>query len=163
MERDPSTPPSQEQPGVSLNKPAAFEPPAFESSFTPPGSSQPPSPAAEPSNEELNLATIAHAAGIVAPFFPGFGFIAPLVLWQINKGVKPFAASHAVEALNFQLTLLLALIVSFLLMFVLIGFLIMPVVGIWGFVLSIIATIKVSTKEPFAYPLTIRFIRKSEG
>lgn len=163
MERDPSNPASQEQPGVSLNKPASFEPPVFGNTFTPPPAAAPTpapaSPGSAASADELNLATIAHGAGIVTSF-TSFGFVPPLVLWQINKGVKPYAANEAIEALNFQLTVGLAMIVSWMLMLVLIGFVLLPLVWIWGLVMAIIATVKSSRGEPFSYPLTINFIRK---
>jgi uncharacterized protein len=41
----------------------------------------------------------------------------------------------------------------------LIGFLILPFLGIWMIVLVIVAAIKASNGERFRYPLTIRFVR----
>lgn len=158
MERDPNPSELNGQPGVSLNKNASFEAPAADNS-TPPI----PAPVVAPgavSDDERNLGVLAHAAGIVT-CFTGFGFLPPLILWQINKNSRPMAANEAIEALNFQLTATLAIIVCWILMLVVIGALLLPLVWLGVFVLSIIATIRVFKGESYRYPLTIDFIRKS--
>ena len=49
-------------------------------------------------------------------------FILPLVLWIVSKdGRDPYARHHAAEALNFQITLFIAYMVSAVLILVLIG------------------------------------------
>lgn len=157
-----SRPPRTPEPsGVELNKPASFEPPSFESSFDPPAGPAPdtPAPPLARTQDDLNLATLAHASGIITSF-TGFGFVPPLVIWLTSKGVRPFASEEAIEALNFQITMTLALLVSILLMIVLIGFVLFPMVWAWGFILSIIATMKVSTGQSYRYPLSIAFIRR---
>ncbi|MDH5372172.1 MAG: DUF4870 domain-containing protein, partial [Acidimicrobiia bacterium] len=60
---------------------------------------------------------------------------------------------------NFNLSFLIWGVVSFLLMFVLIGFLLLPIVAIAWLVLAIIGTLKVSNGEFYRYPLTVRFIK----
>ncbi|NIN34118.1 MAG: DUF4870 domain-containing protein, partial [Gammaproteobacteria bacterium] len=54
-----------------------------------------------------------------------FGFViplgnvlGPLVVWSIKKGDHPFIDDQGLEALNFQLTVALSLIVSFILILV---------------------------------------------
>ena len=43
-------------------------------------------------------------------------------------------------------------------MFILIGFVLLPLVGIWAFVMPIIAAVKASNGEWYRYPLTLRLI-----
>lgn len=112
-----------------------------------------------PSQEDINLGIIAHAAGLVTSF-TGLGFLPPLVLWLINKGVRPFASNEAIEALNFQITMLIAMMVAGVLMFVLVGFILFPLIWIWCFALSFLGAIKASRGEPYRYPLSIQFLRR---
>lgn len=100
------------------------------------------------------------------------GFVAPLVVWLVRKDEDPYTEHHAKEALNFQLTVLLAIVAFTVLLIpgVIIGVLTLGVGLVLGavavaaatvawFVLPIIATVKASNGEGYRYPLTIRFIR----
>jgi uncharacterized Tic20 family protein len=69
-----------------------------------------------------------------------------------------FVRRHAVESLNFQISLLIYLVVSLVLAFVLIGFLLMAVVGVFALVVIILATIKAANGEDYRYPLCIRLV-----
>jgi len=89
----------------------------------------------------------------------GLSFIAPLVIWLIKREEDAFVEYHSREALNFQLTLIIYLVVSVLLMLVLIGFILIFVVGIFAFVVMIIAGVKAAGGEFYRYPLNIRFIK----
>ena len=95
-------------------------------------------------------------AGFIIPFA---SIIGPLVIWIIKKDDMPFVEDQGKESLNFQITMMLATIVSALLMFVLIGFLLIFVVLIFQFILIIIASIKANEGVYYRYPLSIRFIK----
>ncbi len=65
-----------------------------------------------PSENHKNVAALIHLSTFSKYFFPFGNFIAPLVLWTINKD-KPFVNEHGRQAINFQLSILLyALIVA---------------------------------------------------
>ena len=123
----------------------------------PPGYGQQPvyrpgQPPMRPDDEKL-WAIGAHLGPII------LGFIAPLIVWLVFKDRSAYLDRQGKEALNFQLTLLIGFIVSLVLVFVLIGFLLMAVVGIGGLVLMIVATVKVANHEDYRYPVNIRFIK----
>ena len=63
------------------------------------------------------------------------------------------------EALNFQITVFIAIVISWILAFVLIGLLLMPLVGIANLVLCIIAGIKANNGEAYRYPFALRLIK----
>jgi len=97
--------------------------------------------------------------------FLGAGLILPLIVYLIKKQDAPLTAAHAREALNFHLSLVIYMICAFMLIFaltfVLIGFLLIPLIpaiGIAAAVCSIIACIKASEGGFYYYPLTIRFV-----
>jgi hypothetical protein len=103
--------------------------------------------------DQRTWATLTHIGGIV------FGWLAPLVAYLVLKDRGEFIAEHAKTALYFQLTMLIAYIVSTLLLLVLVGFLLYIAVFVVVVVFSIIAAMKANAGEPYSYPLTIRFIR----
>jgi uncharacterized Tic20 family protein len=95
--------------------------------------------------------------GFVIPFGNVLG---PLVLWLIKKDSMPLVDRHGKEALNFQITVLIAAIASALLMFILIGFVLLIVVGIGALVLTIMAAVKVANGElDYKYPFALRLIK----
>ncbi|GGA77942.1 membrane protein [Arenimonas soli] len=104
--------------------------------------------------EDRTIALITHLSGIIA------GFIVPLIIWLINKDKpeKAWLTDQSKEALNFQITLLLAYIVCVVLSFVLIGALLMPLVWIASLVLMILAGVAANKGENYRYPVTLRLI-----
>ncbi|HJS35162.1 MAG TPA: DUF4870 domain-containing protein, partial [Pseudoxanthomonas sp.] len=63
------------------------------------------------------------------------------------------------EALNFQITVFIAFVISWILAFVLIGLLLMPLIGIAALVLSIIGGVKANNGEAYRYPFALRLIK----
>ncbi len=71
----------------------------------------------------------------------------------------PFVDSQGKESLNFQITTSIFAVVGFLLCFVLIGFLVLPLVLIFDLVCVILASIETSNGKPYRYPFCIRLIK----
>ncbi|MDX1660094.1 MAG: DUF4870 domain-containing protein [Nitriliruptorales bacterium] len=99
----------------------------------------------------------AHLSAFVGAWL-AIAFVGPLVVWLVKRDEDPFVAEHAKEALNFNLTFLIALVVSVILMFVLIGFVLIAIVAIAWIILTIVAAVKANNGEHYRYPMTIRFI-----
>ncbi len=109
-------------------------------------------PPLSPSDEKL-WAVLTHLGGLV------FWFLAPLVTYLILKDRGPFVRAHTATALNFQITITLALIVSAMLSVVGIGVLLFLAVGIIDLVFAIIAAVKAGNGEWYRYPVAITFVR----
>lgn len=105
-------------------------------------------------SEDNGTATLAH---VLAIFFPILG---PLVIYLVGRD-RAFVRYHGAEALNFSLTLMVGFIASFVLMFVLVGFLTFFVVAIGGLVLHIVAAVHASRGEYYRYPINIRLVPSS--
>ncbi len=105
-----------------------------------------------PSNDDKNIATITHLGGIL------FSFIPSLIVWLLKKDDSEYIAAQAKEALNFQITVLLAQFVSGVLVFILVGFVLLGLIWAVNIVLCIIAAISTSKGETYRYPLTLRLI-----
>lgn len=112
-----------------------------------------------PTSEERNWAMFCHLATMSGFIVPFFSIIGPLIVWLIKRDEMEYVNYHGKEALNFQITIALAMIVSAILTVVLIGFLLLFAVGVFWFVMSIIAGVKASSGEHFEYPLCLRLIK----
>lgn len=105
-----------------------------------------------PSNDEKNIATVTHLGGTV------FSFLPALIVWILKKDDSAYLADQAKEALNFQITVLLAYIAAGVLSWILIGLLFFPIIWIVNIVFCIIAAIATSKGETYRYPLCLRLI-----
>ena len=106
-----------------------------------------------PSNDDRNLAMLAHLLGIVS------GFVGALIIWLIKKDQSPFVDEQGKEALNFQITMMIAIVGAWILMFVLIGMLLLPLLLIANLVFCILAAVAVSRGEHYKYPFVIRLLK----
>ena len=141
-----------------------------ESVVPPPPGEPPPSPSFDdepsglPSREERQWAMFAHLAallgGLVTSQFLGLGCIlGPLIIWLVKKDSMPFVDDQGKEALNFNITVAIAALVCGVLMFVLIGFVLLPLLGIAWLVFVILAAIKANEGVRYRYPFTLRLIK----
>lgn len=105
-----------------------------------------------PSNDDKNIATIIHLSGML------FSFVPSLVVWLLKKDDNTYIAVEAKEALNFQLSVVIAQLIAAVLVWVLIGFLLMPIIWLANIALCIIAAIKTSKGETYRYPFSLRLI-----
>jgi uncharacterized Tic20 family protein len=105
-----------------------------------------------PSNDDKNIATITHLGGTV------FSFVPALIVWILKKDDSEFIADQGKEALNFQITLILAQFVAWILAWILIGFFFMFIIWVFNIVFCIIAAISTSKGETYRYPICLRFI-----
>lgn len=110
---------------------------------------------------------LCHASAFLGFFVPAAGhLVGPLLVWLLKRDESPEIDAHGKESLNFQLSMFIytaALgVVCFILMFVLIGFLLIPLFAILyivDLVLVIIASLKASEGQFYRYPLTVRLIK----
>ena len=106
-----------------------------------------------PSNDDRNLAMLAHLLGIVS------GFVGALIIWLIKKDQSAFVDEQGKEALNFQITILIGFVVAGVLTVILIGALLMPVLLVVNLVFCILAAVAVSKGEHYKYPFAIRLLK----
>lgn len=106
-----------------------------------------------PSKDDQNMAMLAHLLGIVS------GFVGALIIWLIKKDQSTFVDEQGKEALNFQITMMIGVVGSWILMFVLIGMLLLPLLLIANLVFCILAAVAVSKGEHYKYPFAIRLLK----
>ena len=141
-------------------------PPPIEPSppIRPPTSSPTPPPNSESQARTWNmLCHLSALAGFVIPFGHILG---PLIVWQIKKNEFPSVDIHGKAALNFQITVTIAVFAgafaAAILSFIGIGFLLFPLVmilGLAGLILAIIAGIKANNGEDYKYPYSFELVK----
>ncbi|AOD15436.1 DUF4870 domain-containing protein [Xanthomonas fragariae] len=109
-------------------------------------------------SEERTLALVAHLLGILT------SFIGALVIWLISKDAspsKPFATDQAKEALNFQITVIIAYVAALILTIVSFGILFFMPTLVWiaNLALCILAAAKANNGDYYRYPFTLRLIK----
>lgn len=110
-------------------------------------------PAEELTQDAKNMAMLCHLLAIFT------GFLGPLILWLIKKDDHQYIDAQGKEALNFQITVMLASLVCIPLCAVCIGFVLLPVIGIADLVLCIMACVAASNGQDYRYPCSIRLVK----
>lgn len=64
-----------------------------------------------PDNNQKNIATFIHLSTFCRFFFPLGNIFGPLILWVINKDKSEFVDRHGKQALNFQLSIFLYVLI----------------------------------------------------
>jgi len=121
-------------------------------STPPPTSPYAPVEPMSPSDEKL-WATLIHVGGIFVWFIPA------LIGYLVLKDRGPFINAHARTALNFQITMSIAYVVSLFLTLLLIGYLTLMAIGVLVLIFSIMGAVAANKGQAFKYPLTIEFIK----
>lgn len=111
------------------------------------------------SKDERNLAMFAHLSAFAGLIFPAGGnVIAPLIVWLTQREKSAFVADQSLEALNFNITVLLAEIACAFLLIVGIGVLLSIVVGIAWLVGTILGAVKASEGQRYRHRFTLRLV-----
>ena len=116
-------------------------------------------PLPTPSSQVRQWAMFCHFAAFLGLVFPFGNLLGPLIIWQLKKETDPFIDAQGKEALNFQITVALAMVACFFLMLLIIGFALIGLVCIGALVLTIIAGIKANDGVAYRYPFTWRLIK----
>ena len=109
-------------------------------------------------DEDRNWAVGAHLSAFLAAYV-ALGFLGPLVVMLVRGDGSPFVRAHAVEALNFNLTVLIYVLICVVLALLLIGFLLLAGLAVLYLIAVIIGAMPASQGRAYRYPLTIRFVK----
>jgi len=111
------------------------------------------------SETERNWAMFCHLSAFAGFFFPLGGIIGPLICWLSRKDDSTWVNENGKASMNFQLSILLYLVLAAPLCIIIIGFPIIALIVILKIICIVIASIKASKGEEFRYPLSIPFIQ----
>jgi uncharacterized Tic20 family protein len=110
-------------------------------------------------NDARMWAMLCHLSALAGFIVPFGSIIGPLIIWLIKKDDMPIVDIQGKKALNFQITMAIAYLVCFILIFAVIGLILMPIVAIFSFVMVVIASVKANDGKEFNYPLSLNLIK----
>jgi hypothetical protein len=95
-------------------------------------------------------------SGFIIPFG---NIIGPLIIYSMKKEEYAFVADQGKESLNFQISMLIYLIISGIAVLLVIGIFMLVVLGLVSLILTVVASVRANDGEHYRYPLCIRFIK----
>lgn len=117
------------------------------SPFTPP-----PAPDIPSNQDERTLAMLCHLGGIL-------NILVPLIIWLVKKDQSQFINDQGKEAVNFQIMVTIALIISGITCLIVVGFVLVPAVIIANIVFCIMAGMEANRGKVYRYPFGLRLIK----
>jgi uncharacterized protein len=107
-------------------------------------------------SEAKSLSIIAHLAALFSSLV--ISVLGPIIIMAAAD--NSVARDNAAQSLNFQINIIIWAFVSALLCFVLIGFVLLPIVVLWSIINPIVAMVRCAGDENlvYRYPLCIRFL-----
>lgn len=112
----------------------------------------------ESTNYDRTWPVLTHLSGLLTYLVPLGNVLAPLVIWLTKGKTDPEVEMHSREVLNFQITITIASLVALALVFVLIGFVLVPLVGLTHVLLTLFGAWHASKGELLRYPFSPRWI-----
>lgn len=107
----------------------------------------------ETNKDARTMGMLAHLLGIFT------SFVGPLIIWLIKKDEFPFVDDQGKEALNWQITLMIAYMIGGVTTLICIGAVILPLVGVCAIIFGIIGSMKANQGIRYRYPFAIRLVK----
>jgi uncharacterized Tic20 family protein len=102
------------------------------------------------------LCHLSALSGLIIPFG---NLIGPLVVYSLKKDEYTFVADQGKESLNFQISILIYLMISGIAVLLLVGIFFLLFVPFIAIILTVLAGVRANDGEYYRYPFCIRFIK----
>jgi hypothetical protein len=112
-----------------------------------------------PSKGSNTLGMLCHLTALAGYVIPFGNIIGPLIVWMVKKDEDPFVDDQGKESLNFQITMMIVILICAASICIGIGVVLLPIAGILDLVFVIIASIKAGKGERYRYPFALRLIK----
>lgn len=113
----------------------------------------------ELSQDERNMGIAVQVSSFAGYIIPFGSILGPFIVWLMKRDEMPFVDECGRNCINFKISLMIYMMISAVLMFVGIGFLLIGVLAIVDIVFTIIAAMKASEGVSYKYPMTIKFLK----
>lgn len=111
-------------------------------------------------SDEKQMGLFLHLSGLAFALIFPLGIVVPILLWQTQKDKMPALDAHGKMVTNWMISATIYGVISFVLMFVLVGFLTGAAVWLMAIIFPIIGALKANNEgELWEYPLTIKFLK----
>ncbi len=109
--------------------------------------------------DDRTWAVVAHLAGLAGYVVPFGNIFGPLLVWLLKKDQSSFIDDQGKEAVNFQISLTIYVIVAIISIMIVVGIVLIPLLAVAGLIFMVIAAIKSNEGVRYRYPLTLRIIK----
>jgi uncharacterized Tic20 family protein len=110
--------------------------------------------------DEKQMGLFLHLSGLAFALIFPLGIVLPIILWQTQKDKTPALDAHGKMVTNWMISATIYGVISFVLMFFLVGFLTGAAVWLMAIIFPIIGGLKANNEgELWEYPLTIKFLK----
>ena len=111
------------------------------------------------SADERTWSAIVHVSALCGLLCPLLNIIVPMVIWLVKRVNLPMLDDEGREAVNFQISVTLYLLLCIPAMLIAIGGILFIIILFVSIFLSIKAAIRASKGEEYSYPFTIRLLK----
>ena len=108
--------------------------------------------------DDRTWAMLAHLSALLGIVVPFANAIAPYIVWRTRRGRSAFVGDQALESLNFNVTVLIAVLACYLLMRALVGILLFVAVSLYWLSMTVIAAVRAGEGIRHRHPITLRLI-----
>ena len=112
----------------------------------------------ELSQDEKTWGMLAHLSAVAGFVIPLGSVLGPLVVWLLKKDEMPFVDDQGKESLNFQITMAIGFVICLILIFVLVGLVLLPLLGLFDLIMTIMAALEANKGKRHRYPFALRLI-----
>ena len=110
--------------------------------------------------DEKQMGLFLHLSGLAFALAFPLGIVLPIILWQTQRDKMPALDEHGKMITNWMISATIYGVISFVLMFLVVGFLTGAVVWLLAVIFPIIGGLKANNDgELWNYPLTIKFLK----
>jgi len=116
-------------------------------------------PGATPTLDERTWGMLAHLSAFVGLVLPLGNLLGPLIVWLAKRERSGFVAEQGKEALNFNISVVIAGVVCGILVYVFVGILLGVALFISWLAMTIVAGIKAGEGIHYRYPISLRLVK----
>ena len=109
-------------------------------------------------SDERTWAILVHASAFAGLFVPFGNILAPLLVWLIKREESEFVDANGKQALNFQMTWTVIVVLALFSLVIGVGLVLVPLVALAWVILVVLATVRASENEVYDYPLTVDLV-----
>lgn len=95
-------------------------------------------------------------SGFIIPFG---NIIGPLIIYSLKKDEYAFVADQGKESMNFQISILIYIIISAISILFIVGIFFLMIVPLLALIFTVVASVRANDGEYYRYPLCIQFIK----
>lgn len=110
------------------------------------------------SSEDRTWGILTHAAAFAGFGVPFGNVLGPLVIWLVKKEESQFVDENGKQAVNFQITWSILLVLALPTILIGIGVVLVPIIALSWLALVVVAMMRASEDQVYEYPLTVEFV-----